>query len=101
MFFDLTGFALNVAAQPAANISLAGNWAFKIDSLNEGETAAWYKKPVSFFKHQIKLPGTMDDAGFGNPINIKPELTRAVMLHLWRKVSYTGAAWYQKKLPFL
>ena len=46
----------------------------------------------------MKLPGTMDDAGFGNPVNTKPELTRAVMLHLWRKVSYTGAAWYQKEI---
>ncbi len=96
--FILTGVVLNVAAQPATNISLAGNWSFKIDSLNEGETSAWYNKPASFFKQQIKLPGTMDDAGFGNPVNTKPELTRAVMLHLWRKVTYTGAAWYQKEI---
>ena len=98
LLFVLTGVTLNVAAQPAVTISLAGDWAFKIDSLNEGETAAWYNKPAVFFNQQIKLPGTMDDAGFGNPINIKPELTRAVMLHLWRKVSYTGAAWYQKEI---
>ena len=97
-FFVLTLLALNATAQTAANISLAGNWAFKIDSLNEGETSAWYNKPAVFFSQQIKLPGTMDDAGFGNRTNIKPELTRAVMLHLLRKVSYTGAAWYQKEI---
>ena len=76
-FFVLTLLALNATAQTAANISLAGNWAFKIDSLNEGETSEWYNKPAVFFSQQIKLPGTMDDAGYGNPINIKPELTRA------------------------
>ena len=96
--FVLTLMVLNLTAQPAANISLAGSWAFKIDSLNEGETSSWYNKPVSFFKQQINLPGTMDDADFGNPVITKPELTRAVMLHLWRKVSYTGAAWYQKEI---
>lgn len=98
LFFVLILSALNAASQTAATISLAGDWSFKIDSLNEGERSAWYNKPVSFFTQQIKLPGTMDDAGLGTPVDIKPELTRAVMLHLWRKVSYTGAAWYQKEI---
>ena len=98
LFFVLTLSALNAASQTAATISLAGDWSFKIDSLNEGERSAWYNKPVSFFTQQIKLPGTMDDAGLGNPVNIQPELTGAVMAHLWRKVAYTGAAWYQKEI---
>ncbi|MEO6914858.1 MAG: sugar-binding domain-containing protein, partial [Chitinophagaceae bacterium] len=89
---------MNAPAQPVTKISLAGTWAFKIDSLDEGEASGWFNKPVSFFKQHIHLPGTMDDAGFGNPIIPKPELTRAVMLHLWRKVSYTGAAWYRKEI---
>jgi len=97
-FFVLVVAALNAKAQVPAHISLAGNWAFKIDSLNEGEASKWYDEPVSFFNQQIKLPGTMDDAGLGNPVNINPTLTKPVMLHLWRKVSYTGAAWYQKEV---
>ncbi len=79
-------------------LSLAGNWAFKIDSLNKGEKEQWFSKPASFFIQQIKLPGTMDDAGFGNPVKVIPELKKEVLLHLWRKVSYTGAAWYQKEI---
>ena len=78
--------------------SLAGNWAFKIDPADEGEKDAWFNKSGAFFTKHIKLPGTMDDAGFGNPVNIQPELKREVLLHLWRKVSYTGAAWYQKEV---
>jgi len=79
-------------------LSLAGNWSFKIDSLNEGENDKWYAKPNSFFKQQILLPGTMDDAGYGNPVNVAPVLKREVLLHLWRKVTYTGAAWYTKEV---
>ena len=57
-------------------LSLAGNWGFKIDSLNRGEDEQWFNKPTSFFSQQIKLPGTMDDAGFGNPVKVLPELKR-------------------------
>lgn len=79
-------------------LSLAGTWAFKIDSLNIGENEQWFKEPASFFAKKINLPGTMDDAGFGNPVKVLPILKKEVMLHLWRKVSYTGAAWYQKEI---
>ena len=97
LFFALMLLCVNATGQNNF-LSLAGNWAFKIDSANEGEKAEWYSKPGFFFTRQIKLPGTMDDAGFGNPVNIQPELKREVLLHLWRKVSYTGAAWYQKEV---
>jgi hypothetical protein len=98
LFFVLILVATRIFAQTEGSISLAGNWYFKVDSLNEGEAAKWYNKPPSFFKQLIKLPGTMDDAGIGNPVNVQPALKREVMLHLWRKVSYTGAAWYKKQV---
>ena len=52
----LTMLVLKVAGQPVTNISLAGMWAFKIDSLKEGEASDWFSKPPSFFQQQIKLP---------------------------------------------
>ena len=79
-------------------INLAGTWSFRMDSLNSGVQEQWFDKPAQFFDQKIKLPGTTDDAGFGNPLQLKPELKRSVMLHLWRKFSYVGAAWYQKEL---
>ncbi len=97
LFFISFMLSISVMGQQKY-LSLAGNWAFKIDSLNVGETDRWFDKPASFFTQKIKLPGTMDDAGFGNPVKVLPELKREVMLHLWRKVSYTGAAWYQKEI---
>lgn len=98
----LTVLSIGAKAQPAY-VSLAGEWRFKMDSADEGEKAAWYNNPSSFFSQQIKLPGTMDDAGYGTPVNIKSETTshqinKEVLLHLWRKVSYIGPAWYQKEI---
>jgi len=79
-------------------INLAGLWSFRMDSLNIGLQEKWPDKTVQFFNQKIKLPGTTDDAGFGTPLQLKPELKRAVMLHLWRKFSYVGPAWYQKEV---
>jgi hypothetical protein len=93
----LSALSMNVIGQDNF-LSLAGNWAFKIDSLNVGVQEEWFKQSTVFFDRQIKLPGTMDDAGYGNRVTIQPELKREVLLHLWRKVSYTGSAWYQKEL---
>ncbi len=44
----------------------------------------------------IKLPGTLDDAGIGNSNNVEVKLEREIMLHLHRKVSYTGPAYYKR-----
>ncbi|MCX2452409.1 glycoside hydrolase family 2 [Pedobacter sp. PLR] len=79
-------------------INLAGVWSFRMDSLNIGEQEKWYNKSAQFFNQKIKLPGTTDDAGLGNPLQLKPELKRNVMLHLSRKFSYIGIAWYQKEV---
>lgn len=97
VYFFLILLCLHVTAQ-RKYLSLAGKWSFKIDPLNEGENDKWFAKPTTFFKQQISLPGTMDDAGFGNPVKVVPVLKREVLLHLWRKVSYTGAAWYAKEI---
>lgn len=45
----------------------------------------------------------MDDAGYGTPVHIQSEtdshqINKEVLLHLWRKVSYIGPAWYQKEV---
>ncbi|QIL40294.1 glycoside hydrolase family 2 [Pedobacter sp. HDW13] len=94
----MLGQEKNTTATGEEVINLAGAWSFRIDSLKTGEQEKWYNKPALFFNQKIKLPGTTDDAGFGNPLQLKPVLKREVMLHLWRKFSYVGAAWYQKEV---
>jgi hypothetical protein len=48
------------------------------------------------FKDGINLPGTLDDALIGRPVKADSSLIKPVMLHLSRKYTYIGAAWYQR-----
>lgn len=68
----------------AATLDLAGPWEV---SLNNPATAGNWRP--------ITLPGTLDDAGLGEPLALKPELTMPVLAHLQRKVTHIGPAWYR------
>lgn len=48
-------------------LSLAGEWEFAIDSMDIGISKHWYTQS---FPDKIKLPGTMDDAGYGIPQSV-------------------------------
>lgn len=76
-------------------INLAGKWKLCLDSVNNPE-----KSDLSMLKydHIIALPSTLDEAGMGVPVVVEPKLERKVMLHLQRKVSYIGPAYYQKDI---
>jgi len=96
-------------------ISLAGEWKFQLDPDNKGIEGQWYQKSL---ENKFKLPGTTDENRYGRsslekkskptgttdenrygtPSWVTPELAQDVMLHLTRKHSYIGAAWYQKEI---
>jgi len=76
-------------------IDLSGNWKFALDSTDVGISNNWFEKELS---GSIKLPGTLDDAGIGNPNKLSPKLEKPQILRLTRKHTYTGPAWYQKKV---
>jgi hypothetical protein len=63
-------------------LSLKGVWQVTLDSNNK--------------KYSISLPGTLDDAGIGNPVNQTPELNIATLAHLTRKVDFVGKAFYTR-----
>ena len=63
-------------------VDLSGEWEVSLDSL-------------STF-HPIQLPGTTDLAGLGIPHRLKPEMEKPQLLHLTRKHSFIGAAWYRR-----
>lgn len=84
-------------AQTATSRDLSGIWQVKLDSTNVGEEEHWFKQS---FTQQIRLPGSLDEAGIGKkhiagtPLyDGQPETYR-----LARRVSYVGAAWYQKEI---
>lgn len=76
---------LQLYAQQA--ISLAGQWSVRLGEQKKGEA------------HNIHLPGTLDDAGIGAPPTLTDEhLTRDVLLHLTRRHTYIGYAWYEREV---
>jgi hypothetical protein len=83
-----------VAFAQHTQISVSGTWALKLDSLDKGIPEKWY---IEKLPGKIILPGTLDDAGVGKPVQTDTlKLNKLVMMHLSRKHEYTGAVWYQR-----
>ena len=64
-----------------------------MDSTDSGIAEKWYTRS---FKDKIRLPGTMDAAGYGVPHGLQPSVGKPQILHLTRKYNYTGVAWYTR-----
>ncbi len=85
-----------IAKAQTESISLAGTWSVKLDSMNIGIQERWYDQ---LFSQQIKLPGTLDDAGIGaRPTFSTDSIYKDVLLSLTRKHRYIGVAWYRKEI---
>jgi beta-galactosidase/beta-glucuronidase len=102
---------------PDARISLAGEWQFKIDSIDQGVSEKWYK---NFFVDTVSLPGSMAENGKGNNISLKTDWTGDIIdrsfftekkydkyrqpgnfkVPFWLQPVkyYKGVAWYQKEI---
>jgi hypothetical protein len=98
------------------SLSLAGDWKFKIDSLDQGLQEEWYNTK---FTENIRLPGSMAENGKGNDITLKTDWTGDIVdksyfkdsryekyrqpgnikIPFWLKPLkyYKGVAWYQKE----
>lgn len=98
------------------SLSLAGEWKFKIDSLDKGIENKWYNVLAD---ETIKLPGSMAENGKGEEVTLKTDWTGEIVdksyftekkyekyrqpgnikIPFWLKPVkyYKGAAWYQKE----
>jgi hypothetical protein len=96
-------------------IDLSGKWRVALDPQNVGQTEGWQNKD---FDQTVKLPGTLDDNGLGDPISAKTNWVSTLHDRFWYlrkdykeyakpgnvKVPfwpapervYSGAAWYSK-----
>ena len=96
-------------------ISLAGEWNFRIDSLDKGIDNGWYNEK---FSETVILPGSMAENGKGEEIVVNTDWTGSIFdrsyftqkkyekfrepgnikIPFWLKPVkyYKGAAWYQK-----
>ncbi len=89
--------ALASCTKPEVNeISLAGEWNVKLDSMDIGVKEGWAGQVLDGIP--IQLPGTLDDAGIGKKNTQKPIMNNSVMWGLTRKHQYIGKAWYQKEV---
>jgi hypothetical protein len=99
------------------NISLAGEWGFRIDSLDKGIDNEWYR--ISF-SESVRLPGSMAENGKGDEVTLNTDWTGDIFdrsyftekkyekyrqagnikIPFWLKPVryYKGAAWYQKEI---
>ena len=77
-------FSLTVTAQE--ELSLAGNWEFRLDQSDQGINEAWYKQSLG---GSIALPGTTDEAKQGT------KTVGSDFGILTRAYKYYGPAWYQ------
>jgi hypothetical protein len=105
-------------SQPAAkNISLAGQWRFKLDPANTGEKEKWFQ---SNLPDRINLPGSTTENGFGDDISLETKWTGSIIdksfftdakyepyrqpgsikIPFWLTPvkHYKGPAWYQKQV---
>ena len=82
-------------SQQSNKLDLSGKWEVALDSLDKGITEKWFEHT---FTDKISLPGTLCDAGYGNPCKLKPAMEREVFLNLKRKFDYVGVAWYSRKV---
>lgn len=71
-------------AKAQNSIDLSGQWQVSLDSLQTFQ-------PIS-------LPGNLDLAGLGTPNTLAPDLAKPQLLHLTRKHSFVGAAFYRRTI---
>ena len=111
----ITGCAQN-NVQVRQSLSLAGEWKFRIDSLDQGIQDKWFDELAS---ETVKLPGSMAENGKGDEVSLKTPWTGDIVdksyftdkkyekyrqhgnikIPFWLKPVkyYKGAAWYQKE----
>jgi hypothetical protein len=98
------------------SLSLAGEWKFRTDPLDQGIAEAWHEGQ---FDETVSLPGSMTENGKGDEVTMNTDWTGQVVdksfftedkyekyrqpgnikIPFWLKpdLYYKGAAWYQKE----
>jgi|WetSurMetagenome_2_1015567.scaffolds.fasta_scaffold00347_17 hypothetical protein len=115
-FFLVVTACSNNNVEVRKSFSLAGEWKFKIDSLDEGIKDKWYE---SLAEETVNLPGSMAENGKGDDVTLNTNWTGDIIdrsyftnkkyekyrqpgnikIPFWLKPVkyYKGVAWYQKE----
>ena len=104
-------------AEQADHISLAGQWQFQLDRADAGVQERWFERSLD---QRIKLPGALQNQGFGDDITVDTKWNGDVNVDAWLKgpqyakyrqpgnikvpfflqpeKHYAGAAWYRREV---
>jgi hypothetical protein len=104
-------------AEQADHISLAGQWQFQLDRADAGVQERWFERSLD---QRIKLPGALQNEGFGDDITVDTKWNGDVNVDAWLKgpqyakyrqpgnikvpfflqpeKHYAGVAWYQREV---
>jgi beta-galactosidase len=102
-------------AAETASIPLTGEWRFQLDRGDAGVKERWFERSL---EQRIRLPGALQNQGFGDDITVETKWTGEVGVDAWLKgpqyakyrqpgnikvpfflqpeKHYVGAAWYQR-----
>ena len=116
LFSSLTSL-LVCCQQKVQELSLAGEWLVRLDPEDAGITEQWFNQP---FTEKLQLPGSLQEQGFGQDIDIRTKWTGQVVDNAWYEAPeyekyrqpgnikvpfwlnpekhYVGVAWYQKEV---
>jgi beta-galactosidase len=108
---------VNRLSKAEERISLAGKWAFQLDHAGEGMSQNWFKSKL---RDEIRLPGSLQNQGFGLGVDTETDWTGVPRVEAWLKEPqyakyrepghvkvpfclqperhYVGAAWYQREI---
>jgi hypothetical protein len=108
-------FCTRALAGQADRLSLAGQWRFELDRKDAGVKERWFDRSLD---QHIKLPGALQNQGFGDDITVDTKWTGEVGVDAWLRgpqyekyrqpgnikvpfflqpeKHYVGAAWYQR-----
>jgi len=120
LFLTIIVFLFGACSKFAGNesqISLAGEWGFKIDTADAGIHQQWFKQ---IFTEKVSLPGSMNTNGKGFDVDVNTPWTGILGNRIWYESKdyekyrekgntkvvfwlqpdkyYTGVAWYQKEI---
>ena len=70
------------AAAESDRISLAGQWRFQLDRGDAGVQERWFERSLD---QRIKLPGALQNQGFGDDITVDTKWTGEIDMDAWLK----------------
>jgi hypothetical protein len=119
-FFAIIALLLSACSKFMSNdnkISLAGEWTFRIDTVDVGIQQEWFNQQ---FTEKVNLPGSMNTNGKGFEVDVNTPWTGNMWNRIWHEGKeyekyrepgnikvvfwlqpdkyYAGVAWYQKEI---